>query len=467
MKKISLFVLFNIIIFYFSIYLFGQRSVDYIEILISIIIFFTIVKMFKKNRFLLAFTYVILYQLIFDSNYYNFTNYHIRLWYLLLMPLLIYIIFIQLNRAINNNKLVIYTKKIYLFNILIIILFAFLSIAYFFFEPLEAKLYIIKYWLISIGLIYYIYYIFRQANRDIFIEVLDYLIALALFVALWGIIQFHYNTTLGINNVFNNPLSNKDIRPNAFFSETTWYSEYIVFGIIFTSLRLKIKFNRNFLWIFPVFIFGIIISVTRNAFLGLIIFFVVDIILILILGKIPKIPIKTITINKYFIFAILIVVGYISYAYGQLTMNFINSIIYRFTHANMESHRIEAFKAGVKYITQSPLIGHGFNYNYNEDKFSGSFSSAIGSKAFNLFLMIGSIFGIPGLIYLIVLVFWHYLTSVLIYIKTRSIYIRYSIILISVFLSMSMFAPIFQFPFGMYIVGISLSIRKIGEKYNA
>ncbi|MGO4770970.1 hypothetical protein ACEN2I_04865 [Flavobacterium sp. W22_SRS_FK3] len=121
--------------------------------------------------------------------------------------------------------------------------------------------------------------------------------------------------------------------------------------------------------------------------------------------------------------------------------------------------RIEAYHISVNNILNGNITGNGYYWDKSHSTESGS---ALGSKSFNIFLMMGSIFGIFGGVLFVILIVSYLFKLVYYYYLYKSIYIKYSFIMFLIFIQMAMFAPIHQFPFGMLIVSISVFLFKKG-----
>ncbi|SNQ60931.1 O-antigen ligase family protein [Candidatus Methanoperedens nitratireducens] len=243
-------------------------------------------------------------------------------------------------------------------------------------------------------------------------------------------------------------------RPSAFFSETTWYSEYLVFGLILIMLRVIISKNYKLFLVLPLFILGIILSATRNSYLGLLVYLVLS---LLFIFANQKINIKM-YINKYTVLIVVfIVLSFISLK--EYVMPYIELTIDKFYLKDASGlGRIDAFYMSIEDVMVNPIFGQGF---YWDTSMSTDTGTAVGAKSFNLFFMILHIFGFFGFLAFLLLILYYYLNSIARYIKTRSVFIKYSIIIFTIFLTMSMFAPLHQYPFGMYIIALSLYLYRL------
>lgn len=436
LKKPYFFLIVNLLLT-FLFMLVGGFSFIYLAIFcISLVIFFSNFKIIGKKNSL---TLIIIYMLIFDSDFFSMTSFNLRLWYIIELPLLLYYLFRDVN----------FFKKKYTEIYLFLILFL-LSIMFFYFlvDKMDGKLSIVKYVFFSIGLIYILYKSMVEILNKVGIKVFsDYLISLGLFVAIWGILQFVLIVAPSIKTKIMYDYYN--IRPSGFFSETTWYSEYIFFSLVFSFYNyLKTKENK-YLFFCVIFLVGIFISVTRNTFLALFVWFFLGICFSCVTLKINR--------KVFNILILLFIFGFSLIAFiGIDNIKFITNILDRFT--NGDSGRMKAFAKSFELISQSLLLGHGFTFNPLTDvEGNGTY---IGAKSFNSFLMILHTVGIIGFFSFITLLLVYYKKMICNFVYYGCIESKIAIIFMSCFLSISMFAPIHQFPMGMYIVSVSLSFTK-------
>jgi len=434
------FCLINLIAFFGVMTLFGFESSFPLSVIFSILI---ITYHHKKIGWEDSLVLGIIYLLAFDSTVFYFSAANIRVWYFYLI--IIYIIkFLKGKRFLNFNKNIL--EYICVFFFLIV------SIYYLFVEDFISDVNNLKYWIFYVGLILILNDFFKR-NVQKHLPIINYIISITTFIMFWGLIQFGTNLMF----ISNYQLDYFNIRPSGFFSETTWYSEFCFFGLVLIFLVVTMDKRRGkLLFLFPFYFVGFIFSVTRNTFLALFLYVVLSFILALIIEK--KIYLNVIKSKIFQLIgsAVVLVIGYLLFNLGEVAAFFTG----KFDGQDGSAQgRLEAYKISIDKILNSDLIGNGFFWDFSQSTSSGS---ALGAKSFNLFLMMGHIFGLFGLFVFMILL-GTYLSKNLYYYKAlKSTYFRYSIIIILLFVQMSMFAPLHQFPFGMLIVSISVFLYNIG-----
>lgn len=435
------FVLFNLGVYVPSLYVFGFKIAPFITLFFAL---FIIAYNLKYFGFINSLCLSILYLLIFDSDSYTFSPLHLRFWYLPLILLLV-VNFFKGKITINKNSIFFFTCVLFL---------AIQSVFYLFSETFEFKFHIIKYWLFSIGLIYTLIFFFKKhlANPIVIIE---YLFSLAIFVTAYGFFQYVFNLQGNFNLI--NTIGN--VRPEAFFSETTWYAEYILLGFICAILLAKLTKNKLYLLFIVFFSFGLFISNTRNAFIGLAVFLVLEVRHFLVSVD-TKVSFSRNSMISVFILLFLV------FLLGILNFQFIQDqsmgIINKFDVKNEPSglSRIQAFEVSIEMAKNTPLFGYGF---YHDSTFEvGQGNTAVGAKSFNMLLMIYHIFGVFGFaIFLFIILCYLYLLVESI-VRFSNIFFRMALSVFLMFITMAMFAPIHQFPFGMYYVAFSVYLFNCG-----
>ncbi|WP_123921934.1 O-antigen ligase family protein [Flavobacterium sp. LM4] len=440
------FVALNLFFFAADMVFLGGNYAFYLSVFFSVFIFIYNFRTFGiKESIVLS----IIYLLAFDSPSFCFFQYNFRFWYFYL--LLIY--FIAVFQAVNNKDEILQKcKKNISLNVLIIIVFFIWSFLFFVIENKISKLYNFKYWFFYVGLIL-ILNVFFKNNINKFKEISLYYISITFFVMVFGLLKT-------LNNIYSipfNQISFFNIRPVAFYSETSWYSEFILFGLLFVFLLLKSKYKlNNFFYLVPFFLLGILFSFTRNSFLGFVLFLIISFVTDCFILKKRYIKPKNVKVILL-TFSFILFVSLLLFFYLP---NIFSIFILKLSAKDPSAlGRIDAFKISIHNILNQNFFGEGFYWNSGYSTVTGS---ALGSKSFNLFLMIGNIFGIPGLILFLALIFLYLKKLMKSFFITKSIYIQYSIIVIIVFLQMAMFAPIHQFPFGMLIVSLSYFLYKKG-----
>lgn len=376
----------------------------------------------------------IAYLMLFDNDkIFAYTSLKLRVWYVLVIILIFY----HVLKSVNNAK----KTKLSIELCLIIFLFI-LVCCWFIVDTYNGKLSIIKYMLFSVGSIYVLLKSFKSISLKVGTErLLDYFISLVAFVATWGIVQFVMNI-LGHGSPYMFDFYN--IRPSAFFSETTWYAEYSFFGLIFLSCKSVVYNNYKYNFLFVLIVISLVLSATRNAYLSFVVFGGGMMFLNLLRGKIyiPKF--------RYIIICLGILVGVLSIFQDQ-----INFICNKFMNLDNSSQgRLYAINTSWNSFLESPIWGYGFSFDQTKDSI-GISGTSIGAKSFNLFLMLLHIFGLSGFIPFLLLLLAFFTKNAYKY-RAGNQFSRYAFLFLSIFLSMSMFAPLHQYPFGMYIVAVAL-----------
>ncbi len=378
----------------------------------------------------------IVYLMIFDADIYSYTTFKFRVWYLLLLPLLVH--HLQRHHFFRKLPKNGYTFAFFFFGICILLRLIT--------DPLDGKLSILKYLLFSLGAIFVLKESFRSIVKTTGMKPLvDYFISLALFVGVWGILQFGANLS-GIGAAFQADYFN--FRPSAFFSETTWYAEYLVFGLLFAYYNFQATHQKTYILFLPLFLVGIVLSVTRNAFLALAMWCMTTFFLGLLRTKIkPLHPLLFITAG--------LAVGIIIYSSSYFD-SLVDLLWQKLSLMDDSAQgRIEAIQVSIGRIADRPILGHGFGFNPATDTIADS-GTSIGAKHANLFLMIAYIFGLPGLLLLLYLIADMILKQSNRWIKSQNLESKYAVILLIAYLSISMFAPLHQFPCGMFIMAAIL-----------
>lgn len=392
----------------------------------------------------------IIYLLAFDSTVFYFGIANIRIWYIYLI--LVYTLKIILRRRDFFR----FEKNILEYLCLIFLLG--LSIYYLVVEDLITKVNNLKYWGFYVGLILVLNDFFRKNISD-YSRILNYLISISSFIMLWGLFQFFTNLQM----ISNFQLDYFNLRPSGFFSETTWYSEFTFFGLLLIFLKvLTDKNNVKLLFLVPLYVLGFMASVTRNTFLACALYLFLSFILSIFIEKKIYLNISKSRVFQVFGGTVVVLITYLLIKMSDIAAFFSG----KFDGQDGSAQgRIEAYKISINRIFNSDLLGNGFYWDFSHSTSSGS---ALGAKSFNLFLMMGHIFGPFGFFVFMLLIFVFLMKVFLYYFKYKSIYMRYSIIVLLLFIQMSMFAPLHQYPFGMMIVSISVFLYNIGiyEKNN-
>lgn len=437
------FILFNFLSFLFILSVGGFKMAFPLSILISIII---IIIKYKKYGLKGGLVLATIYLLTFDSEVFYFTDFNIRVWYgyLILIYLISFIEFIKTKKNGINKKFIV--------EYLVGFLFFLWSIYFLIIEDFTSKINNIKYWVFYIGLILVLNKFFRK-NLNNYKDIIEYLISITIFITFWGILQFCTNLFFLPNFQFDY----FNIRPSAFFSETTWYSEFIFFGFLLILLKILTEPNMlKLLYLIPFYLLGFLFSVTRNTYLAIFLYLLLTFSITFLLDK--KILLRIIASRFIVGFILFLFIGILIYL-PELN-DILSFFVLKFSGEDGSAQgRIEAYYLSIDSIAKGDLMGSGYYWDKSQSTESGS---ALGSKSFNIFLMIGNIFGIVGGILFIIFISFIFVKKIYYYIKTKSIFIKYSLIIFLIFVQMAMFAPIHQYPFGMLVVSLSVFLFNIG-----
>ena len=440
------FLILNCIAYASGLYFIGFSCVPILMIIFGLII---LIYNIKYVGFVKSLAMSIVYLIVFDSNFFDYTSFHIRIWYFLLVVGFLAYFLPLLAKPIA-------TRKIKLSYAIVVLLLFGVTLFHFSFDNLLGKLYAIKYWIFTLGLLGFLYLVFRDCSSKTMQRLVEYFLSIFIFIALIGIYQYFFNLKLGLPNRFSAPLLNINIRPSAFFSETTWYGEYSVFGFI--MLLYNAELNESFSYLFAwmiIFLIAIIISGTLNAALA---FFLISFILILTNKK--KIWLYFLIYLLLLLFLAICLISFnVSFHHFQLS-----TLLYKLqAKKGSFSGRELAFVKSFNALKKKIWFGHGFNWSATIDRISQS-GTSLYAKSFNLFFMIQYIFGLVGTIPLLLGIIMFYKQAFKI-LKEKATLAWYAIAIFSGFLFMSMFAPLHQYPYGMYIVSLALLILTWCKKY--
>lgn len=422
---------------------FGFESSIFVAITLS---FFFIFFNYRIIGFYNALLLVVPYLMLYDCETFVFTSFNIRLWYPIIVLSFLYDLFqVFVKREIFDYRFIGKFSLLYVFFIFIITLYHFYNDSFIF------KIHNIKYWFFTVytTFIFIKFFVVNQAKINL---IIDFFCVLILFVALWGFLQFAMN----LNGINNYQLDYFNLRPAAFFSETTWFSEYLVFGLIlFYYQSVKSGKEIGKIVIVPVLL-GLILSSSRNPYIGLVLFFILNL-LIPSSGARPNIG-KKLLINLIFIS----VLGCFFIIYKDFLIIYIDKVLDKFSEGDGSSYgRVIAFKKSIELILQKPFFGNGFAWSENDSSAIGG--SAYGAKSFNIFLMLAHILGITGFVIILLLISNYYLSSFKLFLLNRTEEIKYSIILITYYLVISQFAPLHQYPIGIIILSLGIAFKYIKQ----
>lgn len=412
---------------------------------------YLIVKTKKSEGLFIAFSYAIVFLLIFDSETFTYTGLKFRIWYLILL----FGWFMVLARKAYAKKTPTFLRS--WTSVFLFLFYALLSIFWLIIDPIDGKLSNIKYFLFTIGLIIYLGGTLATLDNNALKRFLSFLLGVASFVCFWGFIQFAMLQT---------PFAGKfmlhyfNIRPEAFFSETTWYGIYCLWGIIILSAGLDFGyFYAKYRFMYFFFFLGAILSLSRNVIIGIILFFLLKwfFSFLRMYWVRDRVSLK---INLLIVLGLVAGILFVWYKIEGYQSIILDKMLLKDASGAV---RFEAFRRSFQEIQQVWFTGAGYEWKQDQVTFTGTY---LGSKSFNLFLMVAYIYGALGLLIFlgaltIFFVKYGYGTIA----KTKFTY-EYAFIILLIFIVMSMFAPLHQFPLGAMMVGVALGFSRIRNAKN-
>lgn len=322
----------------------------------------------------------------------------------------------------------------------------------------DGGLYAIKYFIFYILVVLFISYVIETSTYSIF----DFFYAITVICMpfiVFGVIQFLFSLYLGFqNNPLLPPVYNIEPRPVSFFSETTWLSELSLF-VLLGIFNIKDKTLKYIGILFTIFI--IVITVTRNSYVALSLSLLIFIIFECVRMRINKKIMKKAAIFLFIATSIVVL--------NNDLFELLVRLVERFT--NLETGgggRIEAFLEAWRMFVSNPGGWVGNGYSWDSSIVAGQ-GSSLGAKAFNSVIMLNHVFGVVFTIFILLYFLNFFLKSTIIILNKRIIITSrtaaYSLLCYLVsFVSISMFAPIHQYPLGAVLLGITLGgINKISK----
>lgn len=411
----------------------GQFSlIQYTNTLITLISLIVYVIKSFDSKILMK---IIIFLMIFDINeVFTFGgSLNLRIWYFLI-PILVFQFMLQ---GINRRELDIKKNNIV---ITLVILVISLTSIFINGSNVNGVLYLARLILFYFPILLCFIKLIKD-KRDLD-EIFKFLNKIILFSTIIGLVQYLL-LVLGIDINY----SRGTLRPQAFFSETTWYSEYALIGIVITLMGNFYKRKATSIIILLNFL-AIMVSLTRTSIMGLV--------LIMIVYFIKK---------KYFIKGIkyTAIIGVFLILYDKIASKNkligLSFIIDKFTFNDASAQgRFDAIMDNLEFFNTPKrlILGSGFSFS-SANEISGS---AIGAKSFNLFLAVLSSCGIVVLIILIFIIlklYYEYMVS-----KNKSEYMVLGIWLFTIYLMYSMLKPYFFYPLSWPI--LALSIKSLNTK---
>ncbi|PMO71084.1 hypothetical protein [Vibrio splendidus] len=356
-------------------------------------------------------------------------SYNIRLWHPIVLALLAYYL---LN---NVSRMKISIKYFCFFSYFIGI-----SVLWVIFDPFYFSMVNFKQWFFYVGLTFVLF----SLSKEKYYEKLLIATIVVFALCFLGIIQYLINVNFGVSgNLLYPNIPNLELRPVALFSETTWLSEFSLIFLV-VSWFFFIKSGRKFfLYACFVFCYVVIITNTRNTYVAMLMLFTFSCALSIYTSRVNS------KLIRYFtILAIILLIPMIGS--GMLT-DYFDAIFARFKSIDSSSGRVLAFNLSFEKLGTGINLIFGSGY-YWDQTFQAGFGTSIGAKSFNLLLMILHIYGVVGLCLFLLIVTFFILEGM----KKCKLYsmdnCRYSLYILVLYLSISMFAPIHQYPAGAFIL---------------
>ncbi|TNF69118.1 MAG: hypothetical protein EP298_05225 [Gammaproteobacteria bacterium] len=258
-------------------------------------------------------------------------------------------------------------------------------------------------------------------------------------------------------NPFNIKLTNLEMRPASFFSETTWVAECSVLTLLLAMYMKKIKMIAlPSLWLILILCFAVLsVTTTRAAYLALIIVCLYNIKIWNIKVLFSLWALCCLTAFALYMLSPEIFLSKLSYFMQRAQLHDLSA------HGRYESIVLTFY--GIAENIWVMLFGHGFVWSSVADAtVSGA---ATGAKSFSLLLFIPYVFGVFGL-----LVFGLSLFEVFVRYQKLNVtdYSRvYGATILLAYLVISSVAPLFQYSLGVIWLALALCILYYGAKYDA
>lgn len=372
--------------------------------------------------------------LIFDSDAFVFTTFHLRIWYAYMILFWIQYLLDLVGGRIRFRPLGLIATLYYLL----------MSAVWLCIDTVDGKLSDIKYLLFTVGLVLLFRTAFRRLTTEATTRFLRWLFFYSLFLCTWGIVQYALRSSDAIQNIM---FDYNNIRPSAFFSETTWYGIYCLLGVILVGYLVAMRELRavSILAIIP-FVVGIVLSASRSALLGLVLCAGGALLFYLIGSNRGKLRRTTVLL-----FVSLAVGAWLLYPIAKPS---IDIILVKATLTDPSgAGRFEAYARSLIDLSSAGPFGLGFSWNPRDVTVTGTY---LGAKSFALPFQVAHIFGWVGLALLAALV----LHGLLANFRARPYgnEPKLAILLFAVFLMISMFTPIHQYPAGVLLAGVAVGL---------
>lgn len=429
----------TIVLYYFMLAGFGYQSVKYIAVL-SLVPLFLLIKKFNISLISLM---SVVFLVIFDNDVLNWTDSKIRPWYFIIILALLF----DICRRLMSAKILAINDHFVFYSFLY---FFAMSVFFFFSEDLQSKLYIVKYWLFSVGLVYILLQLSKMSKISLE-DGLRFWQFTVLFSTLWGLLQFIGNVSGFAKDLLQHDWFN--VSPSGFFSERTWYGQYAAVGAIL-SFYFFIKTRKVVQLCMAILsLICVVISFSRSAVIPLLAATFGFLLFVYFCKAFNRKVLSNLIVGV----AVVMVVSLFEFEGGL-------DIYYLYEKFNVAEEgiqgRIEALDLYLSSVQQNPygyIFGNGFAWDENQ---TSSIGTAIGAKSSNVILMIFHIFGFYGAILCILLIL-NMLHKYLLLVKrnptTEAIL---GFILFISFIGLSLVVPAHQYPSSLTVLFFSIFIYK-------
>ena len=402
-----------------------------------------------RPSFAEALMYGLTYLVLFDNDKFTFTTYKLRVWYPVVLAVLP---FCLVRRAFHRRTGTGINAIDLLFGFalgLILLLLARALVA-----EGEGRLLFAKNVLFYGGVVFVFCDLLTRENVW---NICEFFVQCALFVSLWGFLQLGHN-------LLGDPRFQVDFaafRPSGFFSESTWYAEFGLFGLYLALIqgRWSVSDKRSepfYFFVACVCFLAMVVSFARNPMLALIVFVVFA--FVFLRGFLLTSILRVMMVNGIALVSGLLllliflydpVVGFISRFGGFITKLYMLDL--------SVVGRLEAFQQSFEMLgNTSFLFGSGFDLWDNTS--TGTF---IGAKSFNVFLMLLHQGGLMALAVALAFFGLPFLVLLRTCIQQKTVVALIGLTLLLNYLWICQFAPLHLYPFGAVVLGISLGCARL------
>jgi hypothetical protein len=345
-----------------------------------------------------------------------------------------------------------------------VFLLSLLHIIFFFFSDKSGVLYGIKYLFFTFAPMGAISFLLARNGK--LSEVAIFFVKTGIFIGIFSLIQL---ATIRSGNFMFQPHV-IDLYPAAFFSERTWFGLYLAFCINFLFICLHQRRMKLFEFsaCLALFVLGVLLSLSRNAFLALTIF--VCCYPLLILPRENPERVRTLLWFLAFCLIAVLMLGLMSLALldsaskniFEVTLEAAATTINAFLDGNESGMgRLQAIEMTIGRYLQGEysLLGNGFDWSYEKD-ITPIAGTAIGAKSANIFAFVLHIYGVLGLIIMIMLGFFLLRKAKRFQDKALS---RLTLLSLLIWMVMAQFAPLHQYGISTTIFGILIGALITGR----